>query len=406
MRALRIVLLSQYFPPEIGATQTRAETFARFLHESGHQVTVICEFPNHPHGIVPSEYRGRLVEDDRSRGYRVLRVWVKASPEKTQRTRLAFYLSYAAMATAVAPRAGPADVVLATSPPLFTALSGVAVARMNRAPLVLDIRDLWPAAAVSLGQMSGGAPLRVAEALERYLYREATVVSAVTKPFCEHIDRLRGAPPRTVYLPNGTVERFFEAGAPAERSVLGGADGAFVVTFAGTHGIAQGLPSVLDAAERAPASLHFAFVGDGPVKDQLVESAGARALANVSFAAAVRPEEVVPVMAASDALLVPLSAHPLFADFIPSKLFDSLAVGKPVLLSAQGESARLLERSKGGIAVTPEDPDELVRAASWLAEHPDEAAAMGRRGREFARAYLRAEQARRLEKLLLDVTAA
>src|SRR5262245_41731138 len=148
MRPLRVLLLSQYFPPEIGATQTRAETFARFLAEAGHEVTVICEFPNHPHGIVPPEYRGHLMEDDRSRGYRVLRVWVKANPEKTQRTRLAFYLSYATMATAIAPRAGHADVVFATSPPLFTALAGVAVAELNHAPLVLDIRDQWPAAAV------------------------------------------------------------------------------------------------------------------------------------------------------------------------------------------------------------------------------------------------------------------
>jgi glycosyltransferase involved in cell wall biosynthesis len=374
------------------------------LTEAGHRVTVICEFPNHPHGIVPPEYRGRLVEDDRSRAHRVLRVWVKANPEKTQRTRLAFYLSYAAMATAVAPRAGRADVVLATSPPLFTALAGVAVAKLNNAPFVLDIRDLWPAAAVSLGQMSGGAPLRVAEALERYLYREATAVAAVTRPFCEHIDRMRGRPPRAVYLPNGTLERFFETGEPAERTLLGGADGAFVVTFAGTHGIAQGLPSVLDAAEQSSGSLHFAFVGDGPLKEQLVESAQARGLANVSFARAVPPEQVVPILAASDALLVPLSSQPLFADFIPSKLFDALAVGKPVLLAAQGESARLLERSGGGIAVPPENPDELARAARWLSEHLDESAAMGRRGREFARAYLRSEQARRLEELLLDVT--
>ena len=130
-------------------------------------MTVICEFPNHPHGEIPPEYRGKFVDEDTSNPYRVLRVWVAARPEKTQMSRMTFYLSYMAMATFVAPRAGHADVVLATSPPLFTGVAGAAIARLNRAPFVLDVRDLWPAAAVSLDQISSGLPLRIAEQLER-----------------------------------------------------------------------------------------------------------------------------------------------------------------------------------------------------------------------------------------------
>ena len=136
------------------------QAFAEHLADRGHRVTVVCEFPNHPQGVMPEAYRGRVLEDDRSNPYRILRVWVKTNAEKTQRTRLSFYVSYMALATAVAPLAGRVDVVLATSPPLFTALAGLAVARLNRAPFVLDVRDLWPAAATSLGQISPGlAPL-------------------------------------------------------------------------------------------------------------------------------------------------------------------------------------------------------------------------------------------------------
>ena len=155
-RPLRIVLVSQYFPPEIGATQTRMQAFAEYLAGRGHDVTVVAEFPNHPQGVIPPEYRGRIVEDDRSNPYRVLRVWVRTSPEKTQMTRLSFYLSYMALAVAVAPFTGPCDVVVATTPPLFAGGAGWAIARLKRAPLVLDVRDLWPAAATSLNQISTG----------------------------------------------------------------------------------------------------------------------------------------------------------------------------------------------------------------------------------------------------------
>jgi glycosyltransferase involved in cell wall biosynthesis len=400
-RSLKIVLVSQYFPPEIGATQLRMQAFAEYLAARGHRVTVICEQPNHPHGVIPASYRGVLVEDDRSNEYRVLRVWVKASREKTQRTRMAFYLSFMGMSAAVAPMAGRADVVFATTPPLFTGAAGLTIARMNRVPLVLDVRDLWPAAAVSLNQIGEGLPLKLAEYLERQLYRQAEVVTAVTRPFCDHIDALRDGGPDSVLLPNGTLDMFLEDGASERLAAPGG----FLVTFAGTHGIAQALPSVLDAAERVGSAAHFAFVGDGAVKPLLVEEARNRNLTNVGFHAQRSATEIQGALRGSDALLVPLSAHPTFADFVPSKMIDFMAIGRPIVLSAKGEAARILNTAGAGIAVQPEDPDALAAAIHWLAQHPAEASEMGEKGRAFARRRLRSEQAQRLEELLLDVTS-
>jgi glycosyltransferase involved in cell wall biosynthesis len=404
-RELRILLLSQYFPPEVGATQTRMQAFAEYLAARGHTVTVICEFPNHPHGVMPESYRGHLYEDDRTNDYRVLRVWVKASHEKTQRTRMQFYLSYMALATAIAPVAGRADVVLATSPPLFTGLAGLALARLNNAPFVLDVRDLWPAAAVSLNQIPSRGAIAAGEALEKLLYRQAAAVIAVTRPFCEHIDRIRGRPPATALIPNGTLEMFFDDVDPRPdlRADLG-ANGRFLVTFAGTLGIAQALPSVLEAAAKAD-DLAFAFVGDGPVRDTLEAKARARQLDNVTFHEQVPMESIAPFLASSDALLVPLSGHETFADFVPSKLIDFMATGTPVILSARGEAECLVKRSGGGIAIAPEDPLALVDAARWLAEHRDEAAQMGERGRAFAATRLRRRQAERLECVLLDLVS-
>jgi glycosyltransferase involved in cell wall biosynthesis len=403
-RRLRIIIASQYFPPEIGATQTRVQAFAEFLAARGHRVTVICEFPNHPHGEIPAEYRGRVVEDDRTNPYRVLRVWVKANPEKTTSSRMSFYLSYMALATAIAPLAGRADVVLATTPPLFVGVVGLAIARINLAPLVLDVRDLWPAAAVSLNEISKGRALRLAEALERRLYKGAAAIVAVTRPFCEHIDRIRNAPPRAVVIPNGTLDRFFVESDGNVRSRLGIDADRFLVTFAGTHGIAQGLPSVLQAAAHADG-IHFAFVGEGPLKKTLVAAARDRRLKNVTFHSQIPIEEIPLVLAASNALLVPLSAHPTFDSFVPSKLFDFMAAGRPVILSARGEAARIVERSGAGVMVEPENPDALARAAQWLAAHPKAATEMGKRGQEFARSCLRRDQAERLEQVLQHVAS-
>ena len=403
-RSLRILIASQYFPPEVGATQSRMQAFAEHLVARGHEVTVICEFPNHPHGVMPPEYRGRIYEDDRSNPYRVLRVWVKASEEKTQQTRMEFYLSYMAFATAMAPVAGRADVVLATTPPLFTGVAGAALARLSRAPFVLDVRDLWPAAAVSLRQISDGTSLKLAEWLERRLYREAAAVVAVTRPFCDHVDGIRRSAPPTTLIPNGTLELFLEAQAAGGREALGAADGDFLVTFAGTHGIAQGLDSVLDAALLLDGEARFVFVGDGPMKESLVQLAAERGVGNVEFHPQVSLDEMPPLLAASDALLVPLSGHPTFRDFVPSKMIDAMAVGRPVILSAAGEAARILELAGAGVAAAPEDAEELARAVRWLKAHPKDAQEMGRRGRAFARSRLRSAQARRLEELLLDVT--
>lgn len=395
-RPLRVVLVSQYFPPEVGATQSRMQAFAEHLHARGHDVTVVSEFPNHPRGVIPPAYHGKLVEDDRANGYRVLRTWVKTTPEKTQATRLEFYLSFMAMAVALTPRIGRADVVVATTPPLFTAAAGLAIARLTGAAFVLDVRDLWPAAATSLDQISTGAA-RAARVLERLVYRQSDAVVAVTRPFAEHIDAIRGRGPATALVPNGTLDLFFEPAAPEPR-----APDRYVLTFAGTIGIAQALPAVLDAAALLADEALVQLVGDGPVKEILERDAADRGLDNVVFRPQLPLHEIPPVLAASDALLVSLSAHPTFEAFVPSKLIDFMATGKPVILSAAGEAARILERADAGVVVSPEDPGALAEAVRRLRDDPVEAAAMGERGRAAARTRLRSRQAERLEAVLVD----
>lgn len=409
---MHVLFLTQYFTPEVGATQTRIHEFARACVAAGHRVTVLTEFPNHPHGRIPPEYRGRLVARERMDGFDVLRVWVFARPVKTFWTRVAFYTSFFVLASlrgVFAP--GRVDVVFATSPPLPVGLVGWIVARVRRARFVLDIRDLWPAAAEALGELRKPSLVRLAVMLERFLYRHADRVTAVTRGFVAHISDMVEDRSRVQLLSNGAAIDVFDPTRvePGLRARLG-FDGRFVVTFAGLHGIAQGLVSILEAAAlmRDRPEVVFCLIGDGPVKADLQARAAAQGLQNVRFLPSVPVAEITPYLTGSDALLVPLQRDPVFDTFIPSKLFDFLACARPVILMVGGEARDLLEASEGGVFVEPGDVEGLKRATLQLMERgPEERAKMGARGRAYVLAnYTREVQGQRLLAILGSETGA
>ena len=210
---MRILILSQFFPPEIGATQTRVHAFAAGLAERGHSVEVICEVPNHPHGVIQPGYRRRaLIRRRDPDGFGVTYVWVYTTPEKTMAKRLAFYGTYTALATAVGATRSRPDVILASSPPLPVALAGDLIATRHRVPWVMDVRDLWPAAAVGMGELEEGRGLRLAERLEARLYNRAAAIIAVTEPFREKIAQLTD-PAKIHVIPNGTTQFWLDAAA-------------------------------------------------------------------------------------------------------------------------------------------------------------------------------------------------
>src|SRR5574342_1417632 len=181
-RSMRILYLSQYFPPEVGATQTRAYEMARGLVRAGHQVTMIAEVPNHPSGIIPPRYRGKLYERSLWYGIEVIRVWVKASPVKNFRGRMAFYLSYMLMAAlaGLSLARGKYDVIYTTSPPLFAGAAGLTLSYLRRIPLVFEVRDLWPESAVALGELRHPRAIKLAELLEKRCYQRARAIVVVT----------------------------------------------------------------------------------------------------------------------------------------------------------------------------------------------------------------------------------
>ena len=403
---MRVLYLSQYFPPEVGATQTRAYEMARNLVRLGHQVTMIAEIPNHPTGIIPPEYRGKLVERVDLDGIDVIRIWVKTSPTKNTSTRMAFYLSYmfnAVLAGLLLAR-GRYDAVYATSPPLFVACAGWALSRLRRLPFVFEVRDLWPAVAVSLGELSNPRIIRMAERVERFLYRRAAAIVAVTRGFCEHIQKCGVPPEKITWIPNGTIPELFDParGDDGLRIKLG-LSGKFIVTFAGLHGLAQGLPAVLKAARhlRDTPEIVFLFVGEGPVKSELIAIKEREELDNVLFLPEVPRDAVVPYLNMSDLLLVPLKDDKIFETFIPSKLFDFMACARPIILSVPGEAKEILDEAGAGVFVPPEDGQRLAAVVLELWQDPARLEQFGHQGREYViQHFSRKAQAEQLAELL------
>ena len=397
---MRVLIVSQYFRPEPGATQNRLGTFADGLAARGHEVLVVCEQPNHPAGRFHAGYGRRPVVSAQEGGVRVHRLLVATSPRKTTVRRLAFYGTFALGAAAAVAASPRPDVLFATSPPLPGALAAAGAARGRRIPYVLDVRDIWPAAAEALGELSNPRVVRAFERGERWAYRSAARVTATTAPFCDHVDRLAGAAV-SVHLPNGALDALVER--PVEEPP---ADGPFVVGYAGNMGIAQGLPIVLDAAERLrDEDVHFLMLGDGPLAEDLRSEAARRALDRVRFEPAVPVEEVPRVVRGCHALLVPLRDHSLLDLFVPSKLYDALALGRPALVAARGEAAAVVHDEECGVAVPPEDGEALAAAVRELAADRARARALGEAGRRVAARNTRSRQVERLERVLLEATA-
>lgn len=395
---MRVLVSTQYYRPEVGATQNRMGTFVDGLSARGHDVTVVCEQPNHPAGVFQPGWGQRPLVRTAENGSRVRRVWVAASPVKTTTGRLAFYATFALGAAALTVGTPRPDVVFLTSPPLPGALATAAAARLRGVPFVLDVRDLWPAAAEALGELSSPRALRFLERAERWIYRTATHVTATTEPFCRHIDAIAGSG-TAVHLPNGALDELLDVERPA-RTI----DSPFTIGYAGNFGIAQGLGIVLDAAERlATEDIRFLMIGEGPLKAQFVADVQQRGIeSRVDVRASVPLAEVGPLLAGCDALLVPLRDHELLRDFIPSKLYDAMALGRPVLVAAAGEPHKLLLETGAGIPVAPEDGDDLARAITRLRDDTRLANSMGAAGRRAAKRLVRSCQVELLETVLND----
>lgn len=411
---MNILYISQYFPPEIGATQTRAYEMARGLIRAGHHVTMITEIPNHPTGVIPSEYRGRLYERTNENGIDVIRVWVKASPVKGFRSRMAFYLSYMFMATLVGLFLAQKkyDVIYATSPPLFVGAAALIISCLEFTPLVFEVRDLWPESAVALGELYNPLFIGLAERLEWCCYRHSRRVVVVTEGIRYHLLKRGMSHSCLALIPNGARTDLFTPGPIDQdlRKQLGINENTFVVVYTGLHGLIHGMEIILKAAksllERSidEQTVQFLLVGDGVAKPKLIVDAKKMSLTNIRFLKAQPEVDLPPFIRLANVGLATTAKLPLTKGSLPVKMFSYMACARPVLLAVDGEARELVEAAKVGLYIAPEDGTALAETIIELMHNPNLCDTLGENGRRFVEShYSRESQSRELARLLGEV---
>ena len=408
-KKLRILYISQYFPPEVGATQTRAFEMASNLVKMGHCVTVLTEFPNHPKGIISSEYRLKLFTREQVSGVDIVRTWVYTRPEKNFWNRIIFYFSFLMMSMirGISLRERY-NIVYATSPPLFVGLSGYIISLVRGIPFIMEVRDLWPESAVVLGELKNPIFIRSSERIERFLYHRAVRIVGVTEGIVRNLEQKHIAKDKIKLIQNGANVDLYK---PGEKNLsllkrLGISPSSFVIMYTGLHGLMHGLEFVIDTANdlKNEPDIKFVFIGDGVRKSYLIDLANRYQLDNVLFLEPQQEENLPPYIQSFDVGLVTTKKLAFCRGTLPVKMFTYMACEKPVLLCVDGEACRIINQSKAGIYVEPENRVHMVQTIHMLKKSEKLCHEMGRAGRAFVVAHFsRKQKALELEKVFMDI---
>jgi len=380
----------------VGAPQTRISELAAGLARRGVQVTVHTAPPHYPDGVIRPPYANRPLHRQRTPdGVRVLRSPVYATPNRGFARRLGNHLSHAASSLATSFASGPCDVLVAESPPLFTAAAGALYAAGRRAALVLNIADLWPASAVELGMLHDRRAIAAAEWLERECYARAAAIVVPTDGMRERLDALPAAAGRARWIPPAVdLARFGAAPLPPQPPLR--------ALYAGTVGLAHGVEHLVEAAALAgPDAVEVTVAGGGAELPAVRAAVERLQISNVALAGSLPAEDVPAAYAGHHAGVVMLRDRPLFSAALPTKLLEVMAAGRAAVVSARGDAAALVERTGSGVAVAPEDPAALAAVLRALAADPGAVRAHGAAGRRtIAAGYDRAAMVDRWLELL------
>jgi len=401
---VKILYVSQYFPPEMGAPAARAAELAQHWANAGHVVSILTGFPNHPTGVVPAEWRSRLrrltfhervghekVGDEKIGLVDVYRTWLWPLPNRKAHERMRNYASFCLSAALRGTTLRRPDVIIATSPQLLVGLAGWWLAFARRIPFVFEVRDLWPESLAAVGVGDENSLLhRSLSALANFLYRRADGIVVVTPAFKDFLIQNRQVPAEKIsVVENGVETDQFSPGTPAANRALRlelGAENKFVVCYVGTMGMAHGLETLLDAAARLqtqnPAIL-FLLIGEGAEKDRIKALAQSRGLANIRFLDQQPREKIPAFISASDACAVLLRKTEVFKTVIPTKMLEFMSCSRPVILGVDGQARKIVEEAEAGIVIEPENSVALVAAIQRLAVDHDLCQKLGAQGREY-----------------------
>ena len=389
---MKILYVSQYFPPEMGAPAGRASELSRLWAADGHEVTVLTGFPNHPTGLVPPEYRRKLrhlVMSECVDGAKVVRTWLLPFPNRRAHERILSYSSFFASSATTGMFLPRPDVVVASSPQLLVGLAGWWLARCKRVPFVFEVRDLWPESLAAVGAGSAHSLFyRMLARIAGFLYRRCDRLVVVTPAFRDYLVAHWQVPAEKISVVENAVDTNLfnpRKSDPALRSTLK-AKNKFVVSYIGTLGMAHGLETVLEAASllqtKAPEVL-FLLVGEGAEKENLISAARSRGITNLRFLGQQPRESIPAYICASDACLVLLKRTELFKTVLPTKMLEFMACGRPVILGVDGHARNIVEKANAGIFIRPENFHDLADAVIRLAENSPLRESLGNNGRQY-----------------------
>jgi hypothetical protein len=387
---VHIWFITHYFTPEIGAAAIRLSRLASAFAAHGHQVTVITGLPNYPEGVIPAPYRGRLFMSETQDGVQIRRVWVYASPSKRARSRLLNQISFAAMAAVRGTLLARPDVIFVESHPLFVCLTGGWLKRIRRAPIVLNVSDLWPESAVATGALAADSLLvKLALPVERWAYRDAAHVVAMTGGVLAGITPHT---PRATLIRNAVdLTRFAPVNAAARERAKAqlGLAGKFTAVHVGNMSLTYDLDLLVETARALP-DLDLVFAGGGSQSEAI--QAKAQGLANVHFTGILPHEQMPNLWAAADVCLIALRDHGVAGGTLPAKMYEAMATGTPIVAAIRGEGAAMLHEAQAGVVVPIADRAALIAAVRELHARPSLRFGMAQAGRAYAEKHLQIEQ--------------
>ncbi|PJI89783.1 glycosyltransferase WbuB [Sphingomonas koreensis] len=371
---MRILFLTDNFPPEVNAPASRTFEHCREWVRAGHQVTVITCAPNFPGGKVFGGYRNRLRQTETMDGIEVIRVWSYMTANEGFAKRVLDYVSFMVSAIVAGLFVGRPDVIVGTSPQFFTAVAARVLGTLKRVPWVFELRDIWPESIKAVSALNGdSAVIRWLEKLELHLYHHAARVVAVTNAFKDNLVA-RGIDPQKIEIVTNGVDlsRYGPQAKDAELEAQLGLQGRFVAGYVGTHGMAHALETLIDAAALLAArpdgqNIRIVLIGDGARKAKLVAMAAERSLPNLLFLDSVSKDQIIRYWSVLDAAIIHLRKNPLFETVIPSKLFEAMGMGVPVVMGVGGEAGGIVHAGETGILFEPENPAALADALIALA---------------------------------------
>jgi glycosyltransferase involved in cell wall biosynthesis len=406
---MRILFLSHYFPPEVNAPASRTYEHAkRWAKEPDIQVTVITNHPNHPNGVLYQGYKNRWMTREEKDVIKVCRVKTFLAPNAGFIRRTLNYLFFMVASVIAAIRFPRPDVVVATSPQFFCAVAGYVVSRIKRTSFIFELRDIWPESIVTVGAMRPSLPIRLLEKLELFLYRKSTRVIALTDAFKENLIS-RGIPSSKIDVIKNGVDLSFFSPRPVTPEVLRelGAESRFIASYIGTIGMAHAVDRIVEVADRLRnfPGIFFLIVGEGAEKKRVRDLILSKGLSNIKVLNGVSKEQVRDYYAITDLYLVTLKNTKLFRTVIPSKIFEAMAMARPILCAVDGECRKIVEKAGSGIYVEPENVNQMAEVILEIWSKKDILEKMGNSGRVFVERYFnRDELAKIYLGLLKEVT--